>query len=434
MKVKSFGSSEILHIVDAIARDKGIPKEHILKALEDAISTTAKRKYGTNICVRATINRKSGDIKLYRETLVVNEVSELNPTEHKIDVISLEEANKKNPDLKDGDIIKEELLPLGIDRLNAISVKQIIVSKIREIERGKLYEEFKDRIGDVLNGLVEKIEVGGFIIKVGGAEAILKKDQTLRTDYYKLGDRIRACLTRLDKESKGPMLILSRTHKDFVGQLFKQEVPEIYDKIIEIKSIAREPGSRTKIAVYSSDHSIDPVGSCVGIRGTRVQAVIKELKGEKVDIIKWSEDPATYVVNALGSIQVSKVIIDEDENKIDLVVSDEDQSQVIGRKGQHVKLLSDLVGWKINVITEESDSTRRQEEFKRITELFMNELNLEEILAQLLASEGYDSIKSIAEVDVQTIASVDGLDEEIANELIIRAKEYVKKETTPSEK
>ena len=422
MKVKIFGGNEILHIADAIAMDKGIPKEGILKALEDAISVTAKRKYGTNICVKAVINRKSGDIKLYREVLVVNRIPEYDPTEEQKDIISLEEANKKDPNLKDGDIIKEELLPLEIDRLNAISVKQIIVSKIKEIEKDKLYEEFKDRVGEILNGLVEKIEVTGFIVKIGGAEAILKKEQTLNTDYYKLGDRIRAYLTNLDKESKGPMLILSRTHKDFVRQLFNQEVPEVYDKIIEIKSIARDPGSRTKIAVYSSDPSIDPVGSCVGIRGSRVQAVIKELKGEKIDIVKWSEDPATYIVNALGSIQVSKIVIDEDQNQIELVVSNEDQSQVIGRRGQHVKLLSELVGWKVNVITEEVESTRRHEEFKKITQLFMDKLNLEEILAQLLASEGYDSIKSLAEADVGIIASIEGLDKEIAEEIIIRAK------------
>ena len=423
MKVKNFGGNEILHIADAIAIDKGIPKEGVLKALEEAVSITAKRKYGTNICVKAVINRKSGDIKLYREILVANEIPEYNSEDEQKDIISLEEANKKDPSLKDGDIMREELLPLEVDRLNAISVKQVVVSKIREIERDKLYEEFKDRVGEILNGLVEKIEVTGFVIKVGGAEATLKKDQTLNTDYYKLGDRIRAYLTKLDKESKGPMLILSRIHKDFVKQLFKQEVPEIYDKIIEIKSIARDPGSRTKIAVYSSDPSIDPVGSCVGIRGSRVQAVIKELRGEKIDIVKWSEDPATYIVNALGSIQVSKIVIDEDENQIELVVSNEDQSQVIGRRGQHVKLLSELVGWKVNVVTEEVESTRRHEEFKKTTQLFMEKLNLEEILAQLLTSEGYDSIKSLAEADIDTIASIEGLDKETAEEIIIRAKE-----------
>ena len=425
MKVKNFGGSEILHIADAIALDKGIPKEHILKVLEEAIGVTAKRKYGTNTCVKAIINRKSGNIKLYREILVANEVPEFNPEEQQIEVISVEEVHTKDPNLKDGDIIKEELLPLEVDRLNALAVKQIITTKIKEIEREKLCEEFQDRVGDILNGLVEKIEVSGFIVKVGGAEAILKRDQTLKADYYKLGDRIRAYLTKLDKESKGPMLVLSRTHKDFVRQLFKQEVPEIYDKIIEIKDIARDPGSRTKIAVYSSDPSIDPVGSCVGIRGSRVQAVIKELKGEKIDIVRWSEDPATYVVNALGSIQVLKIIIDEDEHTIGLVISNEDQSQVIGRRGQHVKLLSELVGWKINVITEESESTRRNDEFNKITQLFMDKLNLEEILAQLLASEGYDSIESLAEADISAIALIEGLDEEIANELIARAKKLL---------
>ena len=287
-------------------------------------------------------------------------------------------------------------------------------------------KNIKNRVGEVLNGVVEKIETGGYIVKLGSAEAILKKDQTLKTDFYKLGDRIRACLAKLDKESNGPILILSRTHKDFVTQLFKQEVPEIYDRIIEVKNIARDPGSRTKIAVYSSDPSIDPVGSCVGMMGVRVQAIIKELKGEKIDIVKWSDDPATFVVNSLGSsIRVSKVIIDEEQNKIEIIVPKEDQSQAIGRRGQNIKLISELVGWKINITTEEIESTRRQEEFNSITKLFMEVLNLEEILAQLLASEGFLNIKSLADADINSVANIEGLDEEIAKELISRSKEYL---------
>lgn len=428
MNVKKFGGSEILHVADAVAKDKGIVREHVLEALEDAISIAAKRKYGANVPVKTHINRSSGDIELYRDVLVLEDISKFDNAQEEVKVISLEEARKKNPDLQDGDVIKEILPPLEIGRLNAISAKQIIILKIKELERDKLYEDFKDRVGEILNGVVERIEATGFIIKIANAEALLRKDQALKTDYYKLGDRIRASLIKLDRDSKGPMLILSRAHKDFVGQLFKQEVPEIYDKIIEIKNIARDPGSRTKIAVYSSDFAIDPVGSCVGVRGVRVQAVIKELKGEKIDIVKWSEDPATYVVNALGSMQVSKVVIDEDQNRIEVVVSAEDQSQAIGRRGQNVKLISELVGWKINIITEESEISRRQEEFSRVTELFVQNLNLEEILAQLLASEGYNSIEGLAGADIMSVASIEGLDEEIAGELILRAKEYIEEE------
>jgi N utilization substance protein A len=427
MRNRNFGGNEILHVADAVARDKGISKDSIIEALEDAIAMAAKRKYGANINVKATINRNLGNIELYREILVVKDnfkgVNDI--SSEIVKTIELSEARKDNPDLNEGDIIKEILPPLEIGRLNAISAKQVIISKVKELERDKIFEEYKDRIGEIINGIVEKIEANGYIIKLGNVEAILKKDQVLKTDYYKLGDRIRAYLTKLDKETNGPPLILSRTHKDFVAQLFKQEVPEIYDRIIEIKNIARDPGSRTKISVYSSDSSIDPIGSCVGMRGIRVQSIIKELKGEKIDIVKWSEDPATYVVNALGSIRVSKVVIDEDQNRIEVVVPEEDQSQAIGRRGQNVKLISELVGWRINITTEELESSKRQEEFGRITKLFMEVLNLEEILAQLLASEGFSSIENLADADMIAIASVEGLDEEIAKELISRAKEHL---------
>ncbi len=430
MKNKNFGGNEILHVAEAVARDKGISKESIIEALEEAMAIAAKRKYGSNIKVKAHINRNLGNIELYREVLVVKDgfISDNTRDENNEEVktIEISKALETDTDINEGDVIKQILPPLEIGRLNAISAKQIIINKVKELEKDKVFEEYKNRVGEVLNGVVEKIETGGYIVKLGSAEAILKKDQTLKTDFYKLGDRIRACLANLDKESNGPILILSRTHKDFVTQLFKQEVPEIYDRIIEVKNIARDPGSRTKIAVYSSDPSIDPVGSCVGMRGVRVQAIIKELKGEKIDIVKWSDDPATFVVNSLGSsIRVSKVIIDEEQNKIEIIVPEEDQSQAIGRRGQNIKLISELVGWKINITTEEIESTRRQEEFNSITKLFMEVLNLEEILAQLLASEGFLNIKSLADADINSVANIEGLDEEIAKELISRSKEYL---------
>ncbi|MFQ3307495.1 MAG: N utilization substance protein A [Candidatus Midichloriaceae bacterium] len=427
MKYKAFGGSEILYVADSVAREKGLNKENVLGALEEAIAFAAKRKYGTHIEIKASINRQTGDMKLYKKLLVAEKLSkeQIDEGMDETEIINLEDALEISPDAKEGDIIRDFLPPLDLGRLNALSTRQIIVKKIKELERDKLYEEYKGKIGEIINGVVERVEANALIIKIGGTEAILKKEQTLKTDFYKLGDRIRAILTKFDKESKGPLLILSRTHKDFVAQLFKQEVPEIYDKIIEIKNIARDPGSKTKIAVYSSDFSIDPVGSCVGIRGARVQSIIKELRGERIDIVKWSDDVATYIVNSMGTINVSKVVIDEDTRKIEVVIPDEDQSQAIGRKGQNVKLISELVGWKIDMITEESETLKRQETFSKTTKIFMEQLNLEEILAQLLSSEGYNSIETLANTEITKLASIEGLDEEIANELISRAQKFL---------
>ena len=325
-----------------------------------------------------------------------------------------------------GEIIQELLPPLEIGRLAAQSAKQIITVKLKEIERNKQYNEFKDRVGDIVNGIVEKIEARNIIIKIGSAEAVLKKEYMLKSDNYRQGDRVRAYLLNLDKDSKGPMIILSRTHNEFLAMLFKQEVPEIYDRIIEVKGVARDPGSKSKIAVYSSDKGVDAVGSCVGIRGSRVQSITNELRGEKIDIIQWSSDVASFAINALAPAQVSKVIIDEEQNKMEVIVPDDNQSQAIGRRGQNVRLASDLIGWKVDILTEEIESKRRQEEFGTITTEFMEHLNLEEILAQLLASEGFTSIKELAEAEVSEISSIEGLDEEIAKELIERAQEYLK--------
>ena len=426
MTNKSFGGSEILHVADTVARDKGIPKELIIEALEHAIAVSARRKYGANINIQASINRRSGNIEIYREVLVVNNNTKTYSNDKDIEVIDLIEARKKQHNLQEGDTIKEILPPLEIGRLNAISVRQIVMGRINELEKDKIVEEYKNRVGEIVNGIVEKVEYGGYIVRLGSDEAILRKEHALKTDYYKIGDRIRAYLLKLDRQSNGPILSLSRTHKNFVVQLFKQEVPEIYDRIIEIKNISRDPGSRTKIVVYSSDSAIDPVGSCVGMRGIRVQTIIKELKGEKIDIIKWSDDLATLIINSFGSVRVSKVVIDEEQNKIEIVVPENNQSQAIGRRGQNIKLISELVGWRINITTEEIESAKRQEEFNRISKLFTEVLNLEEILAQLLASEGFVSIQSLADANPGSVASIEGLDDEIANELISRAKEYLK--------
>lgn len=418
MKNKNFSRNEILYVVEAVARDKGIPKELIIKALEEAIVTAARNKYGAKTEIKASINKKSGNIEIYREILV-------NRFDEKRQSIMIDNSNKEHHLNSDFKVIKDMLPPLEIGRLNAISAKQIIINRISELEKDKVFEEYKNRVGEIVSGVVEKVEAGGYTVKLGTTEATLQKDQILKTDYYKLGDRIRAYLLKIDKEHNGPILILSRTHKNFVIQLFKQEVPEIYDRIIEIKSIARDPGSRVKVAVYSSDLSIDPIGSCVGIRGIRVQAVIKELKGEKIDIVKWSQDTASFIVNSFGSIRVSKVIIDEQQNRMEIIVPEEYQSQAIGRRGQNIKLISELTGWKINITTEELESSKRKEEFSRISKLFKDVLNVEEILAQLLASQGFNSIQSLSNANIDSISSIEGLDQEIASELISRAKEHL---------
>lgn len=334
----------------------------------------------------------------------------------------------KKTDAVIGDIISEPLPPIDLGRVAAQAAKQVITYKVKEIEREQNYEEFKDRVGKIVSGVVEKVEHNGVIVKIGSTEAIIKNEDLMRDEKPKIrqGERVRALVYEVNKENRGPQILLSRTRKEFLAELFAQEVPEIYDRIIEIKSIARDPGSRAKVAVFSNDPSIDPVGSCVGMRGARVQAVINELNGEKIDIIEWSNDPATTIVNALAPAEVAKVIIDEEGSRIEVVVPDEQLSIAIGRRGQNVRLASELIGWNIDVLTEDAESKRRSEEFNAITQKFISALDLEEILAQLLASEGYNSVQEIADSSVSEIASIEGLDELIAEELINRAKEYAK--------
>lgn len=437
----NMGSTELLMIIDAVAREKNISKDAVAEALEEAVRVAARRKYGHEHSIRAEIDKKTGEIRLFREMLVVDpnapveEVIEGEPEEEmmidgklrrkrEINTISFTDAKVKKPDVELGEIILEPLPPIDLGRVAAQSAKQVISYKVREIERMKQYDEFKDKVGDVVSGVVEKIEYGNVIIRIGSTEALLKKEYVMRTDKIKQGDRIRALLFEVNPENKGHQILVSRTHDEFLGALFAQEVPEIYDNIIQIKAIARDPGSRAKIAVHSSDSSIDPVGSCVGMRGARVQAVISELGGERIDIIQWAQDPASLVVNALAPAEVSKVIIDEDNKKIEIVVPEEQLSIAIGKRGQNVRLASKLVGWQLDVLTEASESKRRADEFNAVTEKFMSALDLEEILAQLLASEGYTSIQDIADAEVAELGSIEGLDENIAQELINRAKTY----------
>lgn len=437
----NFGSTELLIIADAVAREKNIDKESIIEALEDAIRVAARRKYGHEHSIKAEIDRKSGEIKLFREMLVIDpnapveeEVEGVEPEEEMIDgrlrkrkeinTISLADAKVKKEDAQIGQIILDPLPPIDLGRVAAQSAKQVITYKVREIERNKQYDEFKDKVGQIISGVVEKIEYGNIIIRVGSTEALLKKEYVIKGERFQQGDRIRALLFEVNPENRGHQIMVSRTHDEFLAALFAQEVPEIYDHIIQIKAISRDPGSRAKMAVYSSDSSVDPVGSCVGMRGARVQAVIAELGGERIDIIQWSQEPATLVVNALAPAEVSKVIIDEDRKRIEIVVPEEQLSIAIGKRGQNVRLASKLVGWQIDVLTEATESKRRSDEFNAVTEKFMSALDLEEILAQLLASEGYSSIQEIADAEVADLGSIEGLDENIAEELINRSKAY----------
>ena len=429
-----FGNIELIQVADAVAREKNIPKEAVIEALEEAIRVAARRKYGHEHSIRAEMDRKSGEIRLYREMMVVEDdyiaveepeiKDDLKNKKREMNVILLQDALAKKEDVQIGEVILEPLPPIDLGRVAAQSARQVITNKIREIEREKQFNEFKDKVGQIVSGVVEKIEYGNVIIKIGSAEAVIKRDYLIKNEKIKQGERIRAYVYEVSKDAKGPQVLLSRTHNEFLAALFAQEVPEIYDHIIQIKMIARDPGSKAKIAVFTSDTSIDPIGSCVGMRGSRVQAVINELNGERIDIVGWSSDPATLVVNALSPAEVTKVIIDEDKHRIEVVVPDEQLSIAIGKRGQNVRLASEMVGWSIDVLTEETESKRRGEEFRAITQKFMAALDLEEILAQLLASEGFTSVKDVAEAELSDFASIEGIDEGIAEELINRAKEF----------
>lgn len=440
--IKHFGGSEILSIAEAVAREKNIPKDSVIEALEEAIRVAARSKYGHEFVIKAEIDRKTGEVRLSMHKQVVSdeELEQIKAEEEaqlaepdkskrkkkEINYITLAEGKLIKRDAQIGDLIIEPLPPIDLGRVSAQSAKQVIIHKVKEIERVRNYEEFKDRVGKIVSGVVEKIESWCVLVKIGTAEAIIPNDQLIREerDRVKQGERIRALVCELNQESRGPQIVLSRTHNQFLAELFAQEVPEIYDRIIEIKAIARDPGLRSKVAVFTTDPSIDPVGSCVGMKGARVQAVINELGGERIDIIPWSADPANLVVSALAPAEVSKVIIDEDNKRIEVVVPDEQLSIAIGKRGQNVRLASSLVGWNIDVMTEDAESKRRSEEFEAITARFMAALDLEEILAQLLVSEGFNSIADIANATIADIAGIEGLDDTIAEELINRASEY----------
>ena len=410
---------EMLQVADAVALEKGIDRDLVLDAMEQAITHAGKRKYGQEHDIRTEIDRETGEIKLMRFLEVAD------PIEDEATQIELSEARERNPAAEIGDYLADTLPPIDFGRIAAQTAKQVIVQKVREAERARQYEEYKDRVGEVANGLVKRTEYGGLTIDLSRAEAVIRREDLLPRESFRNGDRVRGYIYDVRREQRGPQIFVSRTHPNFMAKLFSQEVPEIYDNIIEIKAVARDPGSRAKIAVFSNDTSIDPVGACVGMRGSRVQAVVSELQGEKIDIIQWSPDPATFIVNALAPAEVTKVVLDEDARRIEVVVPDEQLSLAIGRRGQNVRLASQLSGWDIDILTEAEESERRQEEFLSRTQTFMNALDVDEVIAQLLVTEGFTRVEEVAYVPREELAAIEGFDEDIAEELASRAEAYI---------
>jgi N utilization substance protein A len=410
---------ELLQIADAVAREKSIDRMIVIEAMQDAMEKAAKGRYGAETNIKVEINPRSGETRMWRLLEVVDAVEE--PARQ----ILLKDAKFKNDAAKIGDFITEPLPPMEYGRIAAQSAKQVIVQKVRDAERDRMYDEYIGRVGEIVNGTVKRVEYGNVIVDLGRGEAIIRRDELIPRELYRYGDRVRAYIYDVRREQRGPQIFLSRTHPQFMAKLFMQEVPEIYDGIISIRSIARDPGSRAKIAVTSSDSSIDPVGACVGMRGSRVQAVVAELQGEKIDIIPWTESIADLVVSALQPADVAKVVLDEQAERIEVVVPDEQLSLAIGRRGQNVRLASQLIGWDIDILTEQEESERRQKEFTERSTLFMKALDVDEMVAQLLASEGFSSVEELAYIDLAEIASIQGFDEETAGEIQNRAAEYL---------
>jgi len=412
---------EILQIAEAVAREKSIDRAIVIESMEDALQKAARSRYGQETEVRAEINQKTGEVRFSRLLLVVDQV------ENDATQIAIEGARKRNPAAQSGDWISETLPPFDFGRIAAQSAKQIIVQKVREAERDRQYEEFKDRIGEIVNGVIKRVEYGNVIVDLGRGEGIIRRDEMIPRETLRPGDRVRAYVYDVRREQRGPQIFMSRTHPQFMAKLFRQEVPEIYDGVIEVKSVARDPGSRAKIAVVSRDSSIDPVGACVGMRGSRVQAVVGELQGERIDIIPWSADAATFIVNALQPAEVVKVVLDEDSNRIEVVVPDDQLSLAIGRRGQNVRLGSQLTGWDIDIMTEAEESERRQREFEERTKVFMTAIDVDEVVGRLLASEGFQSVEELAFVELSELASIEGFDEDTATEIQTRARNYLDK-------
>ncbi len=422
---------ELLSIADAVAREKSIDREIVIDAIEEAIQKGAKSRYGAHHDIRAKIDHKTGELSLTRHVTIVaddwqpeDELEEFNDSA----MVRLRDALKRDAEAEVGKEYVEILPPFEFGRVQTQMARQVVTGKVREAERERQYEEFKDRVGEIVNGVVKRVEYGNTVVDLGRGEGIMRRDQSIPRENFNIGDRIRCYIYDVRRETKGPQILLSRAHGGFMAKLFAQEVPEVYDGVIEIRAVARDPGSRAKMAVVSNDSSIDPVGACVGMRGSRVQAVVAELQGEKIDIIQWSPDEATFIVNGLAPAEVSKVVMDEEDERVEVVVPDEQLSLAIGRRGQNVRLASQLTGWQIDIMTESQESERRQREFTERTALFQEALDVDEVIAQLLVTEGFASVEDVAYVDASEVAAIEGFDEDTADEIQTRAREFLEKE------
>lgn len=419
MKIATFPRPELIQMADALAREKNISSDEVLAAMEIGISKAGRSKYGPEYDIRTQIDRKTGAIQMARYITVVEEV------ENEAAQISLTEARKKNPSAQVGDEIIDPLPPMDFGRIAAGTAKQIILQKVRESERLHQFNEMKDKKGEIVNGIVKRIEAGNLILDIGRAEAILRRDELIPRETYRVGERLRALVLDVRNEVKGPQVFLTRSHPDFLAKLMAAEIPEVYDGIIQIKAVARDPGSRAKVAVYSSDSSIDARGACIGMKGVRIQAIVQELQGEKIDVVHWSADPATFIVNALAPNEVLKIVIDEASKNVEIVLSEDQLSLAIGRRGQNIKLISQLSGWHIDMMTGEQEAEHRQNETKERVSLFMKALDVDDMMAHILIQEGFSKVEDIAFVALSELAEIDGFDEDLAVELQSRAKAYL---------
>ncbi|WP_421847530.1 transcription termination factor NusA [Novosphingobium sp.] len=417
----SANRAELLAIANSVATEKMIDKSIVIEAMEEAIQKSARNRYGAENDIRAKLDPRTGDLRLWRVVEVVEEVEDY------FKQVDLKAAEKLQPGSKVGDFLVDPLPAVELGRIDAQSAKQVIFQKVRDAERDRQYEEFKDRAGEVITGVIKSVEFGHVIVNLGRAEGVIRRDQQIPREVPRVGERVRAWIMKVERQNRGPQIFLSRAHPEFMKKLFAQEVPEIYDGIIEIKAAARDPGSRAKIGVISRDSSIDPVGACVGMKGSRVQAVVQELQGEKIDIIPWSEDTATFVVNALQPATVSRVVIDEEESRIEVVVPDDQLSLAIGRRGQNVRLASSLTGSAIDIMTEAEASEKRQKEFAERSKMFEEELDVDETLSQLLVAEGFSELEEVAYIDISELAAIEGFDEELGQELQSRALEALER-------
>jgi transcription termination/antitermination protein NusA len=421
----SANRQELLQIADAVAREKSIEKEIVIEAIEEAIQKAARTRYGAEHDIRVTIDTKTGETTILRVvTVIEDDTEEVNEYAMK----RLADALKDDKEAVVGKEYVEVLPPFEFGRVQTQTARQVVTGKVREAERERQFEEFKDRTGEIVNGVAKRVEYGNVIVDLGRGEGIMRRDQSIPREAFQVGDRVRSYIYDVRRETKGPQIMLSRAHGGFMAKLFAQEVPEVYDGVIEIRAVARDPGSRAKMAVVSNDSSIDPVGACVGMRGSRVQAVVAELQGEKIDIIQWSGDEATFLVNALAPAEVTKVVMDEEAGRVEVVVPDEQLSLAIGRRGQNVRLASQLTGWQVDIITEAQDSERRQREFTERTQLFQEALDVDEVIAQLLVTEGFATVEDVAYVEPSEIASIEGFDDDTAEEIQARARDYLEKE------